>query len=211
LDVGYDHVMGVSHPASPSYGKHLSLAEVERLFAPSEESVTSVRTWLAEAADINLDDILVSNNGWIATNMSISTAERVFSTQYYEHEDRHGYTRVACDEYYVPANIQHHIDYILPGVKSSPPLRKRSEGRFHPPWGPGRPNKRPPHWSPPGHQPWHPPPAAHGLPPDLQDCGRNITPTCIKALYHIPDAHLNDSVNAMGLFEEGDCEWSRSC
>lgn len=48
------------------------------------------------------------------------------------------------------------------------------------------------------------PPGAGSLPPDLQDCGRNITPTCIKALYNIPDAHIKDDVNALGLFESGD-------
>ena len=48
------------------------------------------------------------------------------------------------------------------------------------------------------------PPSATRLPPDLQDCARNNTPTCIRALYSIPKAHLNDSVNALGLFEEAD-------
>lgn len=32
----------------------------------------------------------------------------------------------------------------------------------------------------------------------------NITPTCIKALYSIPSATLNDSVNSLGIYEEGD-------
>jgi tripeptidyl-peptidase-1 len=48
------------------------------------------------------------------------------------------------------------------------------------------------------------PPGAGQLPADLQDCGRNITPTCLKALYGIPDAHIKDDVNALGLFESGD-------
>ncbi len=48
------------------------------------------------------------------------------------------------------------------------------------------------------------PPAAHSLPPDLQNCGLNITPTCIKALYQIPDACIKDDVNQLGLYEDGD-------
>jgi tripeptidyl-peptidase I len=204
VDAGYDQVMSVSHPDSESYGKHLSTEAVERLFAPSDESVNVVRQWLAAAADLDLDDIQVSNNGWLAANMSVAAAEHAFSTSYYEHEDRQGYLRIGCDEYYLPANIQQHVDYVVPGVKSSPPLHKRAESRTRPPWGPGRPGKRPPHWNPPGHSPWHPPPGAHNLPQDLQDCGRNITPTCIRALYDIPRAHHTDEVNALGLFEEGD-------
>jgi tripeptidyl-peptidase-1 len=39
---------------------------------------------------------------------------------------------------------------------------------------------------------------------ELQDCGRNVTPPCLKALYGIPNAHLKDNVNALGLFESGD-------
>lgn len=32
----------------------------------------------------------------------------------------------------------------------------------------------------------------------------NFTPTCIKALYQIPNAYLKDDVNQMGLYESGD-------
>jgi tripeptidyl-peptidase-1 len=31
-----------------------------------------------------------------------------------------------------------------------------------------------------------------------------MTPTCIKALYNIPNAYLKDTVNALGLYESGD-------
>ena len=48
------------------------------------------------------------------------------------------------------------------------------------------------------------PPGAGSLPTDLQDCGRNITPVCLKALYQIPNAYIKDSVNQLGLFESGD-------
>lgn len=42
------------------------------------------------------------------------------------------------------------------------------------------------------------------LPIDLRDCARNITPLCLKALYQIPNATRNDSVNSLGLYESGD-------
>lgn len=53
-------------------------------------------------------------------------------------------------------------------------------------------------------EPWHPPPPAHTLPPDLQTCSVNITPLCLKALYDIPPGYINDTVNTLGFFEEGD-------
>ena len=74
---------------------------------------------------------------------------------------------------------------------------KRSGG-----WGGHKPGpwKKIPHWNP--H--WTPPSGAGQLPPDLQDCGRNITPACLKALYQIPNAYLKDNVNQLGLYESGD-------
>ncbi len=43
------------------------------------------------------------------------------------------------------------------------------------------------------------------LPADLRDCGSNITPACIKALYEIPAPRKTpDKVNSMGVYESGD-------
>lgn len=36
----------------------------------------------------------------------------------------------------------------------------------------------------------------------LSGCGDHITPACIKALYDIPDATLNQAVNALGIYED---------
>jgi len=204
IEDAYDRVMDVAHPSSSSYGSHLTVDEVHNLFSPTDDTIAAVRKWLVSAADIPHDKIRVSKNGWLAVDLPVHKAEKAFRTLYYEHEDRAGRLRIGSDGYSIPAYLQAHIDYITPGVKSSPPLRKRSESRKRPIWGPS-PGHRPPHFNPPGgHGPWHMPPAAHGLPPDLQDCGRNITPTCIRALYDIPKAHLKDNANALGIFEDGD-------
>ncbi|KAK5123597.1 hypothetical protein LTR85_002635 [Meristemomyces frigidus] len=204
LDKGYDRLMDVSHPDSPGYGKHLTVAEVNNLFAPHSESVDVVREWLAEAANVNKSSILLSlNKGWLAVDLSVREAERAFSARYYEIEDDKGHVRIGCDACYLPRHIRPHVDYVTPGVKSSSRLKKRNVKRSSPSWGPS-PGKRPTHWDPHHHGPWHMPPGAQGLPPDLQDCGRNITPTCVRALHHIPRAHLNDSVNSLGVYEEGD-------
>ena len=196
--------MDVSHPASANYGRHLSAVEVHELFAPLAETIDAVRSWIADTANVNKSDILHSSNkGWLAVDIPVKDAERIFQTQYYEHEDHDGNLRVGCDQYYLPRHIEQHIDYVVPGVKSSPPLKKRNVkrnqiGGHHGIWWQPHP------WDPPYHGPWHMPPAAHGLPPALQDCARNITPICIRALYDIPKPHLTDSVNSLGLFEQID-------
>ena len=105
--------------------------------------------------------------------------------------------------YSLPEHIREHVDFISPGVKLSASLKKTevkrsaSVGGHHKP-GPFK--KVPPH-SP---HPWKMPPGAGSLPPDLQDCGRNVTPVCLKALYGIPNAYIKDNVNQLGLFESGD-------
>jgi tripeptidyl-peptidase-1 len=201
LDAGYDRVMEISHPSSPNYGNYLTADEVDELFQPSHDTVAAVLQWLSEAANIPHDKIQLSNNGWLAVDLPVHAAEKAFRTTYHEHEDKAGRLRIGCDSYSLPAHLAGLVDYVTPGVKSSPPLRKRSEPR----WGHGPfPGWHPPHRGPGDHNPWHMPPAAQQLPPDLQDCGRNITPTCIRALYDIPRAHLSDSVNTLGIFEEGD-------
>jgi tripeptidyl-peptidase-1 len=53
-------------------------------------------------------------------------------------------------------------------------------------------------------KPWYPSPPAYKLPPALQTCNVNITPTCLRALYHIPPGHINDTVNTLGFYEQGD-------
>lgn len=54
---------------------------------------------------------------------------------------------------------------------------------------------------------WHyKPPGANHLPADLQGCGLNITPPCIKALYDIPNVYNKPAAkgNSLGLYEQGD-------
>jgi len=105
--------------------------------------------------------------------------------------------------YYLPRQISRHVDYITPGVALSPPLKKSIVKRNMRP----QPNSPwPQRLIPPWHQqPHNMPPAAAELPEDLQTCGRNITPACIRALYDIPiqssNALTNNTANTVGVFE----------
>lgn len=102
--------------------------------------------------------------------------------------------------YHVPEHIQAHIDYITPGVKLSPIVKKNTKA------------KRMSHLA-------HSKGTveadnsikttvisekAQSLPADLQRCGTDMTPACIKALYDIPDATKAAKGNSLGLYEQGD-------
>jgi tripeptidyl-peptidase-1 len=41
-------------------------------------------------------------------------------------------------------------------------------------------------------------------PYDTSTCGKWITPACLKALYGIPDATINQPENALGIFADHD-------
>ncbi|EED18810.1 protease S8 tripeptidyl peptidase I, putative [Talaromyces stipitatus ATCC 10500] len=208
LHTGYNRLMEVSHPSSENYGKHLTKEEVHALFAPAEETLDTVKNWLFGTGLVDHSEIIhYENKGWLAIDMPAKHAETLLGTHFYEIESHNGDVRIGCEEYYLPAHVSSHVDYIKPGVKLSAPMKKKQlpqkrsvagADSFHPSH-PRMPHTRPPHY--PG---WSLPPAAWGLPPELQNCGVNITPTCIKALYDIPNPIFSQPENAMGLFETYD-------
>ncbi|TVY24505.1 Aorsin [Lachnellula hyalina] len=205
LHTGYDRLMEVSHPGSMTYGKHLSKEEVHSLFAPADETIKIVKNWLLGFNLIQKRDIIhYENKGWLAVDMPAKHAETLFGTEYYEHETNKGELRIGCDQYHLPRHISSHVDFVKPGVKLSAPLKKREiEKRGSPRSSPGGiphlSNTNPPHY-----RGLEPPFGAGGLPLALQNCGVNITPTCIKALYGIPTARYHQPENSMGLFETYD-------
>ena len=199
LHNGYDQLMDVAHPSSPNYGKHLSADEVHDMFAPSQDSVDAVKNWLL-ASGLDISDILhYENKGWLAVDIPVSHAENLLKAEYYEYDNK-----IGCEFYSVPSHLSEHIDFVKPGVKLSAPMKTRTikrdstSGAGRTGW-PGPPHIPSHHW--PNYQQ---PPAAGKLPPALRDCGVNITPTCIKALYDLPNAKYKQPVNVMGLFESYD-------
>ncbi|KAK3117512.1 hypothetical protein LTR53_001029 [Teratosphaeriaceae sp. CCFEE 6253] len=187
LHIGYDKLMEVAHPSSERYSQHLSAEDVRELFAPRDGTVEAVTDWLLSSG-INGSDVMhYENKGWLGLDIPARDAQRLFRMQYHEHEGASGEVRLGCDRYYVPAHLAKHIDYITPGVKLSAPMKKRSVSPRSRGPRPGRPG---PVRMPPGHhRPWHPPPGAGRLPADLQDCARNFTTQCYRALYDIPFAY----------------------
>lgn len=76
-------LMSVSHPASPSYGKHFSPQDVVETFAPSAETVARVTEWLVEAG-IARDRLRMSaSRGWIELNATVEEAEALIDAEYH--------------------------------------------------------------------------------------------------------------------------------
>ena len=72
----------VSHPDSPNYGKHWTAGDVARTFAPNDETVATVRSWLV-ASGIGDDRIALSRTkGWIQVDVTAEEAEQLMNTEY---------------------------------------------------------------------------------------------------------------------------------
>ena len=194
--------------------------EVHEKFAPPKETVKAVREWLNSFGIHNSRVIHSDNKGWLAFDATVEEAERLLQAEFFEHAHKHSPSvRVGCDKYetpplyvvqlltylryHVPTHLKEHIDYITPGIKLVPVVKrsvkvKRSAHTF----------SKPPRYmsTPPGDvdMQWQTPEAAN-LPPDIRGCGLNITPPCIKALYQIPEASTIGATpgNSLGLFEQG--------
>ncbi|GIJ91954.1 tripeptidyl-peptidase sed1 [Aspergillus pseudoviridinutans] len=194
LDRGHDLLMQVSDPRSSRYGQHFTVEEVHDLFAPSQETVDHVRTWL-ESEGISADRISqAANKQWLQFDASVAEAERLLSTEYrmYAHEGS-GKSHIACREYHVPQSVQRHIDYITPGikllevegVKRARSTEKRSLGIPLPPILE---------------------PLTLPLSELLGDntllCDLAVTPACISVMYNITKGTKATKGNELGIFED---------
>jgi len=107
--------------------------------------------------------------------------------------------------YHVPEHLQSHIDYITPGLKLTPVVKRTVKHKRSTELAPGNlQRKNGPKKG--GDRDWHYTcPAADNLPADVQGCGVNITYACWKALYKLPDVIPTlTKGNSLGLFEQGD-------
>ena len=171
------------------------------MFAPSDETIDAVMDWLKQSGIKGAEQ--TSNKGWIKFDAPVSQAEALFQTKFHEYENpKDGTVRLGCDEYSLPNHIVSHVDYITPGIKLSPPVQKskvkRSSAEIptHKLFGPVS--------KPPFDGPWIPPAGVLGLPPDVQNCGVNITPACYRALYGIPAPTFVIPEGGLGIFENED-------
>ncbi|KAF3920277.1 Aorsin [Arthrobotrys entomopaga] len=101
VELGHNLFVKISTPDSPSYGNHLTTAEVIELFAPSKESEQAVLQWIYDFG-IHEDRVSISwNRQWIQFDARVSEAEVLLHTNYhiYEHGPS-GRLNVACEKYH---------------------------------------------------------------------------------------------------------------
>jgi tripeptidyl-peptidase-1 len=109
MDKIEDYLMSVSDPNSPQWGQHWTSKQVAETFAPSDETVDTLRAWLASAG-ISADRISRSGSlGWLTFDAKVHEAEALLKTEYHMYEHDTGARQVNCDKYHVPAAVRQHI------------------------------------------------------------------------------------------------------
>ncbi|PPQ68887.1 hypothetical protein CVT25_009010 [Psilocybe cyanescens] len=181
----------VSHPESPNYGNHWTAAQIAEMFAPSNHSISTVRTWLANAGFGTSRVRLSSSKSWMQINATIEEAERLLRTKYHVYEHRDGTQHIACKDYHLPAHVASHVEIVTPSTHFDAVLNKR-RGSTHSAQKIGHPGV--------------------GIAPkttgainnvffDLKNCDQVITPICLRALYGLVYEPLSAHKNSFGIVE----------
>ncbi|KAL8821248.1 MAG: hypothetical protein Q9223_000673 [Gallowayella weberi] len=211
LDKADDFLMDVSHPDSPNYGKHWTHEDIANKFAPSAETVNTVKSWLTSSG-IAPERISRSQSlGWLKFDATVAEAESLLNTEYHLYKHSTGKPHVACSEYHVPKHVTPHVDFITPTVHFDAKI----------PQGVAQPiEKRAPTTTAAAGHPVQTKaalgigaPSSGSLPKkgaqinikaiidELKNCNRFITPNCLRALYLFPPGKTKNPKNSYGIVE----------
>jgi len=124
----HGHVMAVSDPANAdTFRQYWSAEKVRSYFAPAEESVRAVTSWL-ESMGFSVENgrmrLRNEQASVLFVDVSCREANELLNAKfmYYEHvETGQSHLRVADGVYNVPAEVLEHIDFVHPSVRF--PLR----------------------------------------------------------------------------------------
>jgi tripeptidyl-peptidase-1 len=196
---------------SPNFGNHYSAEQVAEIFAPSQDTVDTVRGWL-EAAGIASHRVSQSvNKQWLQFDAKAKEVEGLLKTKYhvYEHTAT-GKANIACEQYHVPEAVQEHVDYITPGIKlfatggkgAARHDPKKYEKRTFGVTGseaPLPPLKKP---MPISITEVKNKLASNTTNPELALCDVVVSPACIRAFYNVTKPTKAAKGNQLGIFED---------
>ncbi|KAJ7762293.1 subtilisin-like protein [Mycena maculata] len=185
----------VSHPDSPNYGDHWTAAQVAKTFAPSDETVETVKAWLISSG-LSPDRLRVSpTKGWLEVNATVQEAEDLLLAEYHVYTHDSGKEHVASSSYHLPSHITHHVELVTPSIHFNTVIsnrfaEKRSLGTYMKAGQPGSPGKGPKTTG-----------EVNTFLTELEDCDKQITPDCLRALYGLVYEPLSGDNNSYGIAE----------
>lgn len=101
----------MSDPDHPSYGKHMTKAEIDALTAPSKATVDAVTEWLASHG-VPAGEL---NSGFMKVAVTIEKAEQMLNTKYgVYHDAARSRSTVRTTKYSLPKSVHDSISLIQP-------------------------------------------------------------------------------------------------
>ncbi|KAK6834744.1 hypothetical protein PG987_009438 [Apiospora arundinis] len=115
-----DHLLKISDPASPHYGKHWSAREVAVEFSPKPHHKSAVTQWLRTSGISSREISFSKGGGHVVVILGRKTVETLFGTQCYDVDRSHGAgVRMECNSYTVPSSVASAIDYVSAAEKAT--------------------------------------------------------------------------------------------
>ncbi|KAI0102716.1 peptidase S8/S53 domain-containing protein [Nemania sp. FL0031] len=175
----------VSHPESKNFGRFWTPQEVISTFAPSQEAVSDTVQWLLRMG-VPLKRITPSaGRNWIRVESNIAEAEKILDTTYSVYQDDEGTALIACESYSIPATIRQHIDFVSPTIQFDPSIGTTTKRAIK------REAMRPKFKT-----------ITMGSEPlSLHNCSQLTTPSCLRAIYGIPETGEAVDGNSYGVVE----------
>ncbi|KAL9608371.1 MAG: hypothetical protein Q9167_006785 [Letrouitia subvulpina] len=211
LEKAEEYLLEVSHPDSPNFGKHWTHEQIANKFAPSQESVDSVKQWLTSSGIASERISRSQSMGWLKFDATVEEVENLLKAEYFVYRHETGKPHVSCAKYHVPDNVTGHIDFIMPtvhfDVKIPQAVAKNVEKRAatttaavgvpvetHAALGIGDPTS--------GSLPKKGINInIKGIIDELKNCNKRITPNCLRALYRFPPGVTANPKNSYGIVE----------
>ncbi|KAJ7175779.1 peptidase S8/S53 domain-containing protein [Mycena filopes] len=182
----------VSHPESSTYGKHWTAARVANHFAPSDEAIQAVTSWIASSG-MAAERVRVSKSkGWLMINATVTETEKLLNTEYHVYRHESGKEHIACDAYHLPAHIVPHVDLVTPSIDFNTRLTKRvseNHSKLGQP-GVGMSLTVGSKIS-----------STFSTGDDLENCDVTITPACVRALYQFRYSPVAADKNSFAIVE----------
>ncbi|EIW82301.1 subtilisin-like protein [Coniophora puteana RWD-64-598 SS2] len=186
-----DLLLDISHPESENYGKHWTAAQVAAKFAPSATSVDAVRTWLEQSGVEPHRITITPSKGWIEVSSTVEEAESLLQTDYHVYGHESGAEQIACEGYHLPAHVAPHVDFVTPTVHFDAKIKRVKRDGHHAAIPIGQPG-------------FGAGPKTSGVLDNiftqLEDCDKQITPACLRALYGIVYDPVSTN-NSYGIVE----------
>lgn len=132
---------------------------------------------------------LSPTKGWLEVASTVEEAENLLLAEYYVYDHDTGAKHIACQSYHLPEHVIPHVDFVTPTIHFDARIQKRDKYSRVPIGQPGQGST----------------PKTTGQIEDIlnqiEDCDKQITPICLRALYGLWYQPVSGSNNSYGIVE----------